>query len=528
MIKLLSNKIYRIPLALIFLLSFGTILGYAQYGGAVPSFNNSVIQLAGKILILWVITAVYSLIGLLLLLLMVIDCLKYQKKNQLLWILVLVFEPIFGPLIYYFKIKKERAKNTANANTTTDAQSASQIITHPSRFPVTYVLAGLIATIIITAILFYSILSFTASVNSNIINNFVNATANTPFANLSKPYIAALNQSFNPTEFNNNNNNISCVGLPEWTCTHASFDPGGLLYISLFNVAHQALGNTIIACAAKTDTNGMPIAQNTNLGSSFKGFYSLGVNGTEVFPGGWMNCPPATSQYASEPCGSNIQINECFDSSGKPLNTTELQEPLTEYVYLGYNSSDTQGPIDTIKMIAEFSSIKGALTTTSTASTVATTSVISSGAGPETKNTNFGPSCQSSSGQFNCSLEGLYQNGTAIFSFNDTLSSQFQLYSLTCFSYYPGYSWQNSKNVTISIGLNNENVTGSPITLQPSPPYPFISYGISIPCRSSDGSFNFGENAQVELSVLMKYRNSGSSSNDSVLFNASTYGGSVT
>jgi hypothetical protein len=498
-------------------------LAYAQSAGSINTYQNLVLGTAGEIIALWAVLAIYAIVGFFLLVFMILDCLRHQSENQFAWLAIIFFLPVFGGLVYYFKVKRARRSIPVGNTNAMQAQVGPQM-PHNAGFPIKSVLLALVATILFVGFFYYTIFNLAFSLPHRLESGFVNATANTPEASLDRPYLAMFNASFNPIAFEDNNNAIVCVGMPGWNCSNAKFDPGGLLYTSIDHVSTQPVfyGNTIIACAAATDANGRPLAQNTSL-QGYNGFYSLNYS-TSGFPGGWWNCAGG-----STPCGSNLQIPECFGANGRPLNTTELQQPLTEYIYLAYNSSGTLGPIDTVKRIAAFSSKPNALTTTTLTTSTSTTSVIPTGTGPGTNNTNFGPSCQSSSSNFGCNLIGLYQNGTAILDFNDSFNNEFYVSNLTCTSYFQSYSWRNSVNATISYRLNNSPLSViPPVLLMPDQyqSYP-SSYEIAIPCYSKDGSFNFNNGDQVELSISMGYGNSASSSNDHVHFNVSTYGGSV-
>ena len=67
----------------------------------------------GIFMLVWCLFAILGLVGLILWIWMLIDCLKREFKGEndkLLWILVILFGGIIGGAIYYFMIKRKEDK----------------------------------------------------------------------------------------------------------------------------------------------------------------------------------------------------------------------------------------------------------------------------------------------------------------------------------------------------------------------------------------------------------------------------------
>lgn len=78
------------------------------------AFNNpNLTALFKTTMIITLIILIVSVLGFIFRMWMLIDAIKYEKQNPVVWILVLIFAGIIGAIIYFFAVKIERAKITA-------------------------------------------------------------------------------------------------------------------------------------------------------------------------------------------------------------------------------------------------------------------------------------------------------------------------------------------------------------------------------------------------------------------------------
>ncbi|HLC52402.1 MAG TPA: PLD nuclease N-terminal domain-containing protein [Candidatus Nanoarchaeia archaeon] len=58
--------------------------------------------------IFWFLFMVIGIAGTIFWILMLIDCIRYERNDKLVWVLVILLTNLLGALIYYFVVKRSR------------------------------------------------------------------------------------------------------------------------------------------------------------------------------------------------------------------------------------------------------------------------------------------------------------------------------------------------------------------------------------------------------------------------------------
>jgi hypothetical protein len=143
----------------------------------------------------------------------------------------------------------------------------------------------------------------------------------------------------------------SCIPAPGWICSDPFLSgPSGTLSFTLGQNIGVQVANVIVACAAASSASGFPIANSGGggiAGAGYPGFYpitSIGTVGTD-------NTVPSDAVMTNE---STLDVTglPCYQSTGSPLGADlAIGTPFTGTIWVGYNSSGTLGPIDTVVKI---------------------------------------------------------------------------------------------------------------------------------------------------------------------------------
>jgi len=152
----------------------------------------------------------------------------------------------------------------------------------------------------------------------------------------------------------------SCVATPGWLCSSPilSHTTGQLSFTLGQNNGYQ-IANLTIACAAASNTLGLPVATTPNNIATYNGFYAVNAIGYAGV-GSTTGKPAAGSTNGGTALASGATVGvtnlACYQSSGTPLGANlAIGTGFQGSLWVAFNSTGGTGVINTVSKVATIS-----------------------------------------------------------------------------------------------------------------------------------------------------------------------------